>query len=147
MKREPYSIGSGSSKKKKAQKQEKKWAERVGGRAQPASGALWGAKGDVDEHESEFLEGFLWENKYTSFKSYRLSCDTWADIKEDAYSKGRLPGMQIEIRHDSLDKPLSLIVLEETDFLEIRQKVQMLKKQVNELVKEIDNEGSVQGDS
>jgi hypothetical protein len=120
----PFQIGENSTKlkKKRSQKQEKRWANKVKGKPQPASGALWGARGDVKE-QGQFLSKHLWENKYTTNKSYSLTLDVWNDIKEKALRKqgGYIPGMHIEFKDPSGKTILRLVVLEEDDYLDSKE--------------------------
>jgi hypothetical protein len=120
-KRKPFSFeDTAKTRREKSQKQEKRWAKKVGGKTQPASGAFWAAKGDVKEKTSGILESFLWENKQTSKNSYRLTIDTWNEIREKAFQRGNLPGMQIEL-HPPGVSPVRLVVLAEDDFLALRK--------------------------
>lgn len=107
---------SAKRRRKNSDEQEKRWAGKVGGRTQFGSGAFWHSKGDVKEEAEEILGGFCWENKYTSKDNYRLSLDTWEDIKEKAYTQGRLPGMHIELRDPNLDEPIRLVVISKKEF-------------------------------
>lgn len=129
MARLPFTFGQDSTAKnrrKRSKKQEKRWAEKVGGKVQPASGATPFAKGDVRAGSKEFLESFLWELKYTDKGSYRISLKGWDKIRREAYLSegGQLPGFKVEFsKHDypSLPRPLRLVILEEGDFLSLKE--------------------------
>lgn len=102
--------------KKKSNKQEARTAKEFGGRVQPASGALAGAKGDVrtgGQRTSSFSDSdFLIENKYTDKASYSLKKETWLKIQKEAIRENmRIPMMQIDIQDTSL------VVLNKQDFL------------------------------
>lgn len=87
--------------KRKSQKQEKRVAKELGGRVTPASGALWGAKGDV---RSEY---FLVECKVTSKSSYPLKDTIWDKIaKEALHDNMREPVMCIELNDN---EPYALV--------------------------------------
>lgn len=133
----PFQIGqeeTSRDRKLKSKQQEHKWSKKVGGSTQPASGALWSAKGDVKERRrtlSRYLKNFLWENKYTSHQSYALSLETWLEIRDKAIRKegGFLPGMQITFTHDKygrlLNLPVRLVVIDEETFLDLKEAVEM----------------------
>ena len=79
--------------KKKSDKQEKKLAKAIGGRAQPASGALDGSKGDVTHPL------LLIECKFTDAAFYSLTLKTWEKIKREATKQGlKIPIMQIDVQ-------------------------------------------------
>jgi len=128
----PFTLGQDSpkKKKKKSTKQEKKWAETVDGKVQPASGATWHSKGDVKEKLAETKElftKFLWDNKYTDSKSFRIKGDDWEKLKEYAFKAGGyIPGMQVEINSKELKKPVELIVIEKNDFLMLKEMVDLI---------------------
>lgn len=64
--------------KKISQKQEKDVAKELGGRTVVASGAFWGAKGDVRSDE------FLVECKTTQNAWYVIHAKTWEKIEQEA---------------------------------------------------------------
>lgn len=89
--------------KKKSAKQESRTAEEFGGKTQIASGALWGAKGDVrtgSERTSSFNENdFLIENKFTDKDKYKLDRKVWEKIDLEAVNDNfRTPLMQVDIQ-------------------------------------------------
>lgn len=78
--------------RKKSQLQEKRVASELGGRVTPASGALWGAKGDVKS------DLFLAECKTTEKPAYPLTLKTWTKISKEALKENfRLPVMSIDL--------------------------------------------------
>lgn len=109
----PFSFDGKSTKQRRKQsnKQEERLANLVGGRAQPGSGAKWGAKGDVR------AEDYLLECKFTDHESFSVSTKLWAEIKHKAMiaESGRKPALQLEIGKDKL----RLVVLSEDDYLEL----------------------------
>lgn len=134
----PFTFGEEPNrrKKKKSKKQENKWAETVDGKTQPASGATWHSKGDVKEklkNTKGMFTKFLWDNKYTEAKSFRIQAEDWERLRKDAYyAGGYLPGMEVEIINPSLKKPVSLVVIEKDDFL-------ILRDMVNHLIERMEN--------
>lgn len=78
--------------RKKSQIQEKRVANELGGKVTPASGALWGAKGDVKS------DLFLAECKTTEKPAYPLTLKTWTKISKEALKENfRLPVMSIDL--------------------------------------------------
>ena len=78
--------------KKKSQKQEKRVAKELKARVTPASGALWGAKGDVRN------ESYLVECKTTDKEGYSLNIATWRKIYLEALHDGmREPVMCVDV--------------------------------------------------
>lgn len=69
-------------------------AKRVGGRLRPASGALPGAKGDVD------LPSFLMEAKSSTGDSLSLKREWLAKIGKEARSVGRVPALAVTFSYD-----------------------------------------------
>lgn len=91
--------------RKLSQRQEREFAKRHGGRAVPASGSLWGAKGDTK------LEKFLVEHKWTYSNSYRISAKIWNKIRKEAIREGlREPMYQIQF-HPGVNQ-LDLVVVD-----------------------------------
>lgn len=80
------------SRKRKSKDQESKVAKELVGRVTPASGAMWGAKGDVRN------DVFLVECKTTSKPFYTLTFTTWSKIYKEAIRDGlRIPVMCIDL--------------------------------------------------
>ena len=96
---------------KQSQKHEKRLAKAVGGQTTAASGAFWSRKGDV---RSATL---LIEHKWTGKKSKTISSAELKKISDEAIMDGRLPVFGIHL--DGKD----YVILMETDFLELRDKV------------------------
>lgn len=81
--------------RKKSQKQEKSVAKSIGGRVTPASGALWGAKGDVRSDK------FLIECKTTDKPLYSVKKQIWQKICEEALQDNlRIPVMCISVQNN-----------------------------------------------
>ncbi len=76
---------------KRANKQERGLARRLGGRQQPASGAGPWRKHDVDQGD------FLIEAKYTDAASFRLAINEWEVLRRRARMEGKLPMYAIEM--------------------------------------------------
>lgn len=71
-------------------KQEKTIAKLLGGKQVPASGALWGAKGDVS------TKYFLLECKFTKGNYYTLTSNVWLKIDNEARQIGKIPVIYVE---------------------------------------------------
>lgn len=79
--------------KKMSQKQENKVAKDLKAKTVVASGALWGAKGDVRNDK------FLVECKTTEKAYYTLTKKVWCKIRSEAINDGlRIPLMCVEIQ-------------------------------------------------
>jgi|SRR5690554_6483628 len=118
----PFNFGgeeTSKTRRKSSQKQENRWAKKTGGRVQAGSGAVWSSKGDV-KTGTNFLDdqlSFLYENKQTEHKSFRLTVELWEEIRQKAIkTEGKSPAMQIELNRKS-PSPTRLVVLDENDFL------------------------------
>lgn len=86
-----------STVKKISQKQEAKVAKDLNAKTVVASGALWGAKGDVRSDK------YLVECKTTSKSFYSLTSSVWGKIKREAIKDGlRVPAMCIEVKEQSV---------------------------------------------
>ena len=80
--------------KRKSTLQEKRVAKEVRGRTTPASGAMWGCKGDVRS------DAFLVECKTTEKDKYSLSILTWNKIRVEAVKDGmKIPVMCIDLHN------------------------------------------------
>ena len=77
--------------KVRANATERKLAKRLGGRAQPASGALSGFKGDVRTRR------FLIDSKETEGVSIRVTAEMLAKITREAEGEGRDPALMLKI--------------------------------------------------
>lgn len=81
--------------KRRSQKQEKSVAKDFDARTVVASGALWGAKGDVRNDK------FLIECKTTQKDFYAVSTKVWEKIEEEALKdRMRIPLLVVDL-HDS----------------------------------------------
>lgn len=99
--------------KMKSQKQEKNLAKLMKGRVTPASGAMWGAKGDVRS------EKYLIECKTTAKASFAITQKHWEKIQNEALHDGlRIPILNVQL----LDGSIDLIVMSKDDFLELGEK-------------------------
>ena len=120
----PFNFGgeeNAKTRRKSSNQQEKRWAKKTGGKTQAGSGAVWSSKGDV-KTGSHFLEeelSFLYENKQTEKKGFRVTTDLWNEIRDKALkTEGKLPALQIELERDT-SNPVRLVVLDEQDFLSL----------------------------
>lgn len=84
------------TKRRRSQKQEKSVAKQFDARLTPASGAKWGAKGDVRS------DNFLIECKTTEKDTFILTAKTWEKIEREAL-------------RDHMRIPLLIIDLEDKD--------------------------------
>ena len=75
----------------KSKRQESRLAKMLGGRRQPASGALDFAKGDV---KTDLL---LLEAKRTGKKSLGVKAEWLEKITREARAEGRIPALSIEL--------------------------------------------------
>lgn len=83
-------LRRGQSKKERSKQQERRSARKVGGRTQPASGALAGRKGDVQS------EHFVIECRYTDAAQYIFKLADWDKLRKQAVVRGREPVMEVE---------------------------------------------------
>ena len=82
-------LGSDSNNKKKAQKEERRFAKEIGGKAHPNSGAIDGIKGDGGN------DYFVFDHKWTDSKSYILSTTDINKITREAREHGKEPMMGV----------------------------------------------------
>lgn len=73
---------------------EKKLAKHLGGRLRPASGAMAGAKGDID------LGSILLECKSTNNMSLQVKLGWLLKIASEARCVGKKPALSISFTHD-----------------------------------------------
>lgn len=73
---------------------EKQTAKRLGGRTQPGSGAVEGAKGDVVLTASTMQ--FLLENKATANDSMSIKLDWLLKVYQEALETGRVPALSVQ---------------------------------------------------
>lgn len=90
---------------------EKRYAKRIGGRLQPASGALRavGLKGDIK------TKLFLIDSKLTGKETYKLDANTLDKIRDEALSMGKIPALSVEVGGEQY------VVLRDKDFQAIRK--------------------------
>lgn len=79
---------------KAGRKSEKKLVKQLGGKARPASGAMDGAKGDID------LDHILMECKSTINMSLVLKLGWLLKIAYEARCVGKRPALSISFTHD-----------------------------------------------
>ena len=72
---------------------EKQLTRQLGGKARPASGAMEGAKGDID------LDSILLEAKSTVKDGMRVQLDWLAKISREARSEGKKPAVTLSFSH------------------------------------------------
>lgn len=82
--------------KESSKKQEKRIADDLGGRVQPASGSRWGYKRDVRTPE------FLVEAKISDSKSVSVVARDLRFLKQQAYQMGKNPAYVVEVRGSSV---------------------------------------------
>jgi hypothetical protein len=102
---------------KQSQKHEKRLAAAVGGKVVGASGAGWSHKADIR------ADDVLVEHKYTAKNSYSVSQTTWRKIETEAVKISRTPVLGLCING------LNLVVLDENDYLAMREELEHLKEQ------------------
>ena len=99
-----------TEKQRKADAQEKRWADLTNGSVRKGSGSGWRLPQDV-------LSGnFLWSCKGTDAASMSIKRDWWEDVRESAAQEGIRPGMHLEIRGGGRTR--RLVVIDEDAFLE-----------------------------
>ena len=76
---------------------EKKTAKRLGARLTPASGALDGAKGDME------MSGFLIENKSTTAASFGVQLEHLMKITREAQTRGLTPALTFQFTQNNGD--------------------------------------------
>ena len=72
---------------------EKQLTRQLGGKARPASGAMEGAKGDID------LGSILLEAKSTVKDSIKVQIEWLAKISREARSEGKKPAVTLSFSH------------------------------------------------
>lgn len=96
------------TKKRRSQKQERRVAKDFNADTVVASGAKWGAKGDVRNEE------YLIECKTTEKDFYRLNAKTWEKIEREAIRDHlRIPLMVIDLKYGEK----SYVVFRKEDFV------------------------------
>lgn len=110
----PKSEGQRQSKK-----QEERLAGAVGGRTVGGSGNGWSHKGDVVSHDQHI------EAKWTGKNSFSVSAALWRKLEREAIPSGKTPVLAIRLDPSDLD----LIVLDENDYLALREELDRLRKE------------------
>lgn len=77
---------------------EKQLAKRMGGRLQPGSGALAGAKGDV---KVEAKLDLLMENKSTSGATFTMRQDHLHKVYQEALETSRAPALSFQFTNEA----------------------------------------------
>lgn len=97
---------------------EKKLAKRVGGREQPGSGALAGAKGDV---KVEAKIDLLLENKATKGATFTMRQEVLHKVYQEALEQTRVPALSFQFTNDAglSDKRDRWVCLPEHVFLQL----------------------------
>ncbi len=91
---QPYSaFDEGPSRKAKANKGEKDFAKRHGGKRQPCSGAFPGLKGDIK------FEDLLVDLKETEKASFRVTVADLQKIVNEALGAGKSPALVIRFHN------------------------------------------------
>lgn len=99
--------------RKRSDRQEKTWADKVGGRVNPGSGSGWRKRQDV---RTDFM---LWEMKRTDNKSISLKLDDLEQLRHHAIVEDRIPAMHIEIGGYERGVPgRRYVLIDENDWLE-----------------------------
>ena len=97
---------------KQSRKHELRLAKAVGGSTVAASGAFWSRKGDVRSDD------LLIEHKWTGKKQVTVKSDVLEKIVREAILDGRMPVLGFHLNGENY------VMLDENDFLELRQKLQ-----------------------
>ncbi len=95
---------------KQSRKHEDRLAKLVNGKTVSGSGAPWSHDGDVR------ADDVLIEHKYTTKKSFAVSRQLWDKLFKEAWKIGKVPVLGLHI------SGLNLVVLDESDYLELREK-------------------------
>ena len=90
---EPYKFDKPRDRKKVSMKNEYRLARRLGGKQQPASGAIAGYKGDV------ILDDFLLDLKETEAMSISVRVADLQKIQKEAEGSGREPAVVIRFNN------------------------------------------------
>jgi len=121
--------------KDRANKLEKEMAKRLGGMRQPASGALWGAKGDM-----KLGKLALGDNKSTKNKSISVSRKMWTKLKNEALSNGiEIPFLELTMQDTE-----PLVVVSENTFKMLIENLMLIRKLREEMENNVE-ESSEEG--
>jgi len=97
---------------RQSRKHEDRLAKAVGGSRTAASGAFWSRKGDVRSQD------LLIEHKWTGKSQVTVKAAVLEKIVKEAILDGRTPVLGFHLNGENY------IMLDEDDFLELRQKLQ-----------------------
>jgi hypothetical protein len=97
---------------RQSRKHEDRLAKAVGGSRTAASGAFWSRKGDVRSQD------LLIEHKWTGKSQVTVKAAVLEKIVKEAILDGRTPVLGFHLNGENY------IMLDENDFLELRQKLQ-----------------------
>ena len=97
---------------RQSRKHEDRLSKVLGGKRNAASGAFWSRKGDVRSQD------LLVEHKWTGKTQFTMKADVLEKIVKEAILDGRTPVLGFHLNGENY------VVLEENDFLEIRQYLQ-----------------------
>lgn len=100
-----------TSTKRRSKFSERRAAAIIGGKVQPASGAInrFDLKGDVKSKH------FLVDDKTTTLGSYSISVKLWRKLTREAFMNKRAPLVRVEFT----DGP-SLYIIDETTFMKLK---------------------------
>jgi len=104
---EPHKFDNRKDQKKRSTKSERQLAKELGGRPQPASGAIAGFKGDV------VLDDFLIDLKETDAGSFRLTLADLMKITQEADGMAKTPMMVIQFNKAKIiDKKWAVVPID-----------------------------------
>lgn len=106
-----------------SQKQERRLADRTGGRTVGGSGNSWSHKGDVIAGDLHI------EAKWTGKNSFSVSAALWRKLETEAVRSGKMPVLAIRLDPSDLD----LIVLGEDDYFALVEELEQLRHEIAEL--------------
>lgn len=109
---------------KQSKKHEDRLAKAIGGSRNAASGAFWSRKGDVRSSD------LLVEHKWTGKKSVTVQAAVLEKIVKEAILDGRMPVLGFSLNNENY------VMLDENDFLELRQKLQECSCETHTLSKD-----------
>jgi hypothetical protein len=92
-------------------KQEKRVAQRRGGKQNPGSGSGWRKPNDVREKK------VLWEMKQTGAKQITVKLTDWDKLRSNAILTGLMPAMHLQLGEGRGAR--RLVVISEDDFDEL----------------------------
>lgn len=108
---------------RESRRQENRLAARTGGRPVGGSGNSWSHKGDVIAGDLHI------EAKWTGKNSFSVSAALWRKLETEAVRSAKMPILAIRLDPSDLD----LVVLDENDFMSVREELEQLRREVAEL--------------